>query len=344
MGRIVSRLALAVLVAALTGCTEPVVLHAFVDPPRGHVPYAARIVCSSLPGTYTVELPDGTAITSKEHEFDVVVDRLEWEARVTWTDGHQVRVENIAAQGTNAPPLILAPRLNGDAYQGVMRPREATLIDFTHHPGGLSGPESGVVYDGAWRVASIRVEAEGKVLCGAIMEDCVYTPPWEEGVFHALYHGQVWANACLVYPLFTAEIASNGRPYAPEALPGYSFDGARNRNLLLGVEFPEQTAVVRVVVEDDWARQTSASFPFKVAATSFWDWPGDEGSPGYPYYDKPTRFKDAVFFVSSRTDAYYYRRGCAEVCGIPGPDRIYFANEDNAETAGKRRSPSCSGY
>jgi hypothetical protein len=189
------------------------------------------------------------------------------------------------------------------------------------------------VYDGAWHVVAIHVEAEGKVLCGAMMEDCVYTPPWEAGAFHALYHGQVWENACLVYPLFTSEIASNGRPYAPEALPGYSYDGARNRNLLLGVEFPEQTAVVRVVVEDDWGRQTSASFSFAVAATSFWD----------PDGGNPTRFKDAVFFVSSRANAYYYRRDCVEVCSIPGPDRIYFASEANAEAAGKRRSPSCFG-
>ncbi len=327
------------LLAALCGCTEPLVLSAFVDPPTGHVPYAARIVCTPLPGTYTYELPNGTSTTTKEDAIDVTVDRLAWTARVTWTDGEQVRVVNVEAQGTNEVPLILAPRLNGDAYQGVMRPREATLIDFTHVAAGLSGPESGVVYDGAWRIVSIRVEAEGKAVCGAIMEDCVYTPPWEEGVFHALYHGQVRENACLVYPLFTAEIAPNGRPYAPEALPGYSYDGARNRNLLLGVEFPAQTAVVTVVVEDDWGRETSASFPFQVAATPFWDFEGED--PEHPHHDKPTLFKNAVFFVSSHADPYYYRRGCVEVCSIPGPDRLYFSSEANAEAAGKHRSPDC---
>ncbi len=339
--RMVLFLALVVLLAALCGCTEPHVLNAFVDPPTGHVPYEAHIVCTRLPGTYTYDLPDDTSITTNENEIAVTIDQLAWTARVTWTDGRQVRVVDATAQGTNAPPLILAPRINGDAYQGVMRPREATLIDFSHVAAGLSGPESGVVYDGTWRVVSIRVEAEGKAVCGAIMEDCVYTPPWEAGVFHALYHGQVWENACLVYPLFTAEIASNGRPYAPEALPGYSYDGARNRNLLLGVEFPAQTAVVRVVVADDWGRETGASFSFRVAATSFWDWEG--APPTTPPRDKPTRFTDAVFFVSSRTNAYYYHRNCAEVCGIPGPDRIYFASEANAEAAGKHRSPSCFG-
>jgi hypothetical protein len=339
MGRIVGRLALPVLLAALTGCTEPVELRAFVDPPRGHVPYAAHIVCSSLPGMYTYQLPDGTAVTSKEHELDVIVDRLEWEARVTWTDGRQVRVENVLAEGTNTPPTLLLPRINGDAYLWTLRPRELTLIDFTHHPGGLSGPESGVVYDGAWRVVEIRVEPTLKALCGAPMGDSIFCPPWEPGVVHALYRGQVWDNACLVYPLYTAETAPSGRPYAPEALSGYDYDSARNRNVLLGVEFPEQTAAIIVVVEDDWGRRTSASFAIRVAASTSWD----SGSlPGDP--EDLTLFKNAAFFVSSQADSSYYRRDCPEVCGIPGPDRIYFLSEENAEAAGKRRSLSCFGY
>ncbi len=340
MGRIVSRLVLALLLAALAGCTEPVELHAFVDPPRGHVPYAARIVCSSLPGMYTYQLPDGTAVTSKEHELDVIVDRLEWEARVTWTDSRQVRVENVLAEGTNASPTLLLPRINGDAYLWTLRPSELTLIDFTHHPGGLSGPESGVVYDGAWRVVSIRVEAQEKVVCGAIMADSIYTPPWEEGTYHALFHGQLVDNACLVYPLYTAETAPTGRPYAPEALPGYDYDSARNRNVLVGVEFPEQTAAIIVVVEDDWGRRTSASFPVTVAASSSWDWGGLDD----PHHDNPSLFKNAAFFVSSQADSFYYRRDCPEVCGIPEAERIYFLSAENAEAAGKRRSSSCFGY
>ena len=339
MGRIVGRLAVVVLLASLTGCTEPVVLHAFVDPPRGHVPYAARIMCSSLPGTYTVELPDGTTMTSKEREFDVVVDRLEWKARVTWTNGHQVRVENVLAEGTNTPPIILLPRINGDAYLWTLRPREQTLIDFTHHTGGLSGPESGVVYDGAWRVVEIRVEPELKTICGEPMADSIYTPPWEEGTYHALFHGQLVDNACLVYPLYTAETAPTGRPYAPEALPGYDYDSARNRNVLVGVEFPEQTAAILVVVEDDWGRRTSASFPVTVAASSFWDSPNSGDT-----HDNPSLFKNAAFFVSSPADSFYYRRNCPEVCGIPEAERIYFLSAENAEAAGKRRSSSCFGY
>jgi hypothetical protein len=338
-------LILVVLLAALTGCTEPVKLNAFVDPPRGQVPYAARIVCSSLPGMYTYELPDGTAITSKESEFDVIVDRLEWEATVTWTDGHQVRVENVRAEGTNTLPVILLPRINGDAYLWTLRSDEQTLIDFTYHPSGLSGPESGVVYGGSWRIVEIRVEPKLKSVCDAPMGDSIFCPPWEAGEFHALFRGQVWENACLVYPLYTAEIAPNGLPYAPEALSGYSVDVARTRNVLVGVQFPEQMATIRVVVEDDWGRRTSASFDIRVAASTSWDAGANPGSgvhPGTP--EDPTLFKNAAFFVSSRTDSLYYRRDCPEVCGIPDTERIYFLSAENAEAAGKHRSPSCFGY
>jgi len=85
MGRIVGRLAVAVLLVALAGCTEPVELRAFVDPPTGHVPYAAHIVCSALPGTYTYELPDGTSVTTRDSELAFTVDRLEWSARIVVT-------------------------------------------------------------------------------------------------------------------------------------------------------------------------------------------------------------------------------------------------------------------
>lgn len=338
--RVVFVLVVVALLAVLSGCTTVPDLTAFVDPSTGHVPYAANIVTNALPGTYTYELPDGSTTTSREGRLAVIVDRLDWRARVSWTDGRNVRVATATARGTNERPLILGPRLNGDAYQGFLRPREATLIDFTHYPAGLSGPASGVVYDGEWCIVSLHVSAERKVVCGAAMDDGVYTPPWEDGVYHALFRGHVWENACIVYPLYTAELAPNGRPYAPTAMPGYAFDGIRNRNLLLGVEFPEQTATVRVVVEDDWGRRTEASFTFPVSATSFFDY----AETGGPPHDKPTLFKDAVFFVASRATKEYHRRGCPSVCSIPAADRLYFASQENAEAAGHRRSLDCFGY
>ena len=64
---------------------------------------------------------------------------------MTWTDGEQARTETVSAAGTNAAPTILAPRINGDPSRWFLRPRERTLIDFTHYPTGLSGSESGIV-------------------------------------------------------------------------------------------------------------------------------------------------------------------------------------------------------
>ncbi len=338
--RITARLVLVLALVALAGCSESHILTAYVDPPNGHVPYDAEIVCSQLPGTYTYELPDGTSVTSREPRLAVTIDRLAWTARVIWTSGDEVRVAEVEAHGTNATPEILAPRINGDAYTSQLRPREATLLDFTHYAAGLSGPESGVAYDGPWRLVSIRVEAEEKVVCDVAMPDSVYTPPWESGVYHALFHGQVWDNACLVYPLYTAETAPNGLPYPPQAMTGYTLDGARNRNCLLGVEFPEQTAVIRVVVEDEWGRQTSASFSFPVAATSSWEYVDPE-DPSPPPHADITAFESAVFFVGSRSEKVYHRRSCDSVCAIPASDRLYFASETNAEAAGMERARDC---
>lgn len=342
--RVVS-IALLVCLALLGGCVEPVEFNAVIEPSAGHVPYVARIACTPPHGTYTVELPNGTSVTTEESEISVTVDRLEWEAEVRWTDGKEVRVDTVTATGTNAPPTILPPRLNGNAYQSSLRAREATLIDFTHYAGGLSGPESGVVYDGPWQIVSIRLEAGEKVVCGAIMADSVYTPPYENGVYHATFGGQLWENACLVYPLVTMETAPNGRPYAPEPLVGYTYDGARNRNVLLGVQFPEQTATIQVVVEDDWGRRTSASFPIRVAATGTGDsetWGLEEGqAPNPGQGEDPTLFQDADFYVSGVSDPHVHRRTCVEVCRTPGPSRVYYLSEENARTNGKILCPIC---
>ncbi len=320
-------LGLVVGVALLSGCSEPPSVRAFVDPPTGVVPYAARIVCSAPPGTYTYALPDGSAVTTRDAVLDVTVDRLEWAAEVTWTDGRDARTAMASARGTNALPTILQPRLNGDPYLWRLAPRVKTLIDFTHYPAGLSGPESGVLYDGPWHIVDLRVEAEDKVVCGASMGDSIYTPPLQAGVYHALYHGQIWDNACLVYPLLTMETDPSGRPYAPEPLDGYACDRIINRDLLEAVGFPEQYATIRVTVEDEWKRRTTASFDVPVA-------PIEQQS----FYDD---FDKDLFYVSSAGSAYYYHRNCPQVCAIPRDARLYFASARNAEAAGKQSTPDC---
>ncbi|MEW5827201.1 MAG: hypothetical protein AB1778_10265 [Candidatus Bipolaricaulota bacterium] len=346
MRRTTGILLLALAMAPLAGCDEPIVLSAWIIPEVGHVPYEANLVCTPLAGTYTVRLPDGTTLVSEESEIPVIVDLLDWAAEVTWSDGRDVRNAVATARGSNARPTIWRPRLNGDPYLWALRPHEKTLIDFSHVAGGLSGPSTGVHYDGVWRLVEVRVEAEAKVVCGAPMGDSIYTPPWEEDVLHAEYGGRIVDHAVLVYPLLTMETHANGRPYAPAAMTGYPYDPYTQRNVLLGVQFPEQTATIYVAVEDEWGRVTRAAFEIPVGATSTWtpDLDADHHHTNPVVPDKPETFAGAAFFVSGTRDATYHRRDCPEVCGIPGTERLYYASEANAEAAGKRRCPSCFEY
>jgi len=325
-------LALLVLSLMFAGCNEPVQFHAFVEPPRGHVPYEARIVCTPLEGTYSYRLPDGSVIESKASELAVTVDRLDWEASVSWTNGEQARTQVVAAHGTNALPTILPPRINGDPSRWYLRPRERTLIDFTHYSAGLSGPESGVVYGGPWRVVAIQVECHLKTLCGMPVGDSVFCPPYEAGHYHGLFGGQVYDNACIVYPLYTGELAPDGRPYPPAPEQGYTVDTARVRNVFDRVEFPAQSATVSVVVEDEWGRQVAASFDVPVEAAVYLT----EGKP-------PTDYSKLVFYVASRISRLYHLSTCVEVCGIRAADRLYFSSEASASAAGRERCPACLG-
>ena len=326
-------LALLVLSLMFAGCNEPVQFHAFVEPPRGHVPYEARIVCTPLEGTYSYRLPDGSVIESKASELAVTVDRLDWEASVSWTNGEQARTQAVAAHGTNALPSILPPRINGDPSRWYLRPRERTLIDFTHYSAGLSGPESGVVYDGPWRVVAIQVECHLKTLCGMPVGDSVFCPPYEAGHYHGLFGGQVYDNACIVYPLYTGELAPDGRPYAPAAEEGYPYDGTRVRSIFYSAAFPEQSAAIRVTVEDEWGRQTSASFDIPVGAAEYHSNKGG----------RSTDYSEVVFYVASRISRLYHLSTCVEVCGIRTVDRLYFSSEASASAPGRERCPVCLG-
>jgi hypothetical protein len=316
----------------VTSCSEPIQFHAAVDPERGHVPYAARIVCTRLVGTYTYRLPGGETITSDENELPVTVDRLEWGATVTWANGEQVRTETVSAQGTNAPPAILAPRINGDPSRWFLRPRERTLIDFTHYPDSLSGPESGVVYDGEWQVVSLEVECKLKTLCGSAIRDSVFCPPYEADTYHAVFRGLTYENACVVYPLYTGETTAQGRPYAPAPEEGYAYDVARVRDVFGQATFPAQSAAIRAVVQDEWGRLTATSFEIPVEAARYG---GRSGSA--------TDYKEIVFYVASRNSQIYHRSTCDAVCPIPQQDRLYFCNQGNAEASGRQPSPDCFG-
>ena len=340
-----------VLMAIIAGCDEPVHFNAIIEPAQGYVPYEARIVCTSLAGTYSYELPSGKTITSSANVLDVTVDRLDWTARVGWSDGEQARTDVVSAQGTNPLPEVHRPRISGDAFRWFLRPRERTLIDFTHYPAGLSGPETGVAYDGAWRVVSIEVDCELKSLCGAPITDSVFCPPYEAGRYHALFGSQVVENACVVYPVYTSETSDDERPYPPAPEPGYPFDAFRGHDLfalmaqqnaiLHRVGFPAQTAVIRAVVEDDWGRLTTASFDIPVEELAY-ETVLVPGSHCKDRFFVAERTSHAYHVVTSDISDPYRLSTCTSACAIPASERVFFCRESDAVASGRELCPLCS--
>ena len=332
VGRVWLLSGLLLLWCLATSCDQPIPFHAVVTPTLGHVPYSARIVCTELAGTYTYRLPDGTHVTSAESTLDVTVDRLDWTAQVTWSNGRQVTTQEVVAHGSNPPPLIGRPRINGDPLLWYLRPEERTLIDFSHYAAGLSGPESGVVYDGEWSVVSIQVQPRLKRLCGAPVGDSIFCPPFTKGEWHAAFRGQVYENACIVYPLYTSEAAPDGLAYPPFPEEGYPTDPQRRlHDLYYGIAFPAQQATIRVVVEDEWRRRTAASFESPVEAQV------DDNSDPADDYTK------VVFYVSSTSSTIFHLSTSQDVCQISPADRVFFRSESAALRAGKVPCDTCFG-
>jgi len=235
---VIGLLAILLLVGGCLHDGGPAEFHVRIEPARGHVPFEAQIVCTPLGGTYTYELPDGSAVTESSHELAVVIDSLSWHVSVTWTDGQNVRTDTATATGSNAAPRIRRPVIGGNPETWSLEPRERTLIDFSHREASLSGPETGVVYDGEWHVIEIRLECPLKTVCQHVVADSTFYPPYETGTVHALFNGHVYENACIVYPTYTGETAPNGLPYAPAAESGYTYDSYRVRALYYAVTFP----------------------------------------------------------------------------------------------------------
>jgi hypothetical protein len=344
-------LILILLLPILASCDEPVRLQAKVEPAQGHVPYDARVVCTPLAGTYHYELPDGVTIESTSNTLDVTVDKLDWQATVNWANDRQTATAVASAHGTNALPRILPPRISGDPYRWHLVPRERTLIDFTHYPAGLSGPGSGVVYEGTWHVVSVQVECKLKSLCGAPIGDSIFCPPYVDGKYHALWRGRVVENACIVYPLYTSETTQDGRPYPPAPEPGYTYDAPRvhdlfelmvQQNAILDRDsFPVQTAVIRVVIEDEWSRQTSASFDISVRPLLY--------ETAYVPWISRTRFcfadraSPVYHLVRSEASSPYLLLTCSEACGIDLGDCLFFCRESDATESGRQLCPQCAG-
>jgi hypothetical protein len=338
-----------IILLFLSGCEEQAQFHAWIEPASGHVPYEAEIVCSSLYGQYQYQLPDGEVVNTTSNRIDVTVDRLDWQATVTWHSAEQTEVRAVSAHGSNAPPRILRPRIAADPYRWHLMPRERTLIDFTHYAAGLSGPESGVAYDGDWRVVGIQVECELKELCGYNIADSIFCPPYIKGEYHALWQGHIIDNACIVYPLYTSETTYDGIPYAPREESGYKYDPYHvhdifelmvQQNAILDIEsFPSQDAVIKVVIEDEWGRLTRASFDIPVRSLSY--------ETVYVPWNTRTRFYMAdkhstiYYAVTSKASSPYDLETCYRACAIYPDNWVFFCRESDAIESGRTRCPLC---
>lgn len=253
----------------LTGCTlfEPDVQQDFrvkVYPKSGHPPFEVTIVATPMDGgTYTFELPDETTIEQSDNELTATVDRDPWEVTVRWSSGTGIRHQKaVTVEIDNQPPTVRRPKL-APSPDWFFRPRERTLMDFNYDPGSMYGPPSGISDpDGdAWHIVEIKVLCETKC-----MYDSIFCPPYEPGVFHATFRGQLIENACIVYPTYTGEIdEETGLPFPPIVEEGYPYDYRSDHNLTPG-EMPTQTATITVTAEDEWGARTTEYFEIEVDA------------------------------------------------------------------------------
>lgn len=306
---------------------EPV-LNAVIAPEQSIVPYTAQIVATAPPGTFTFVLPNET-IEQTDNVLEVLVDTITWSATVRWTDGKTLLSTDVTATGSNARPTINRPLITGVSSQWFLEPRERTLIDFSTREATMTSPSSGVDYDGEWSIHEISVMCSEKLLCNQPIRDSIYCPPYETGTYHASFNGVLYKSACIVYPTSTYEPSTSGIPYAPIPEDGYSYDTIQNRSIFKQVAFPSQTAIIRVVVRDNFGRLTSAEFEIPVLAFVY-------GTGG------PQSFDEAKYLVASKDEAIYHQSWCYRACLIPEASRIYFADSRHAEESGRTLGPYCS--
>jgi hypothetical protein len=267
----VQRVGWFLVLLVLTGCTlfEPDAQQDFqvkVYPQGGHPPFEVTVVATPMEGgTYTFELP-GATVKQSENRITATVDRVPWEVTVRWSSGTGVRHQETATvEIDNRPPTIWRPKI-APSPDWFFYPRERTLLDFNYTPGSMYDTPSGITDpDGdAWQIVEI------KVLCSTkYMYDSIFYPPYEPGVFHASYRGQIIENACIVYPTYTGNLdEETGLPFPPNVEVGYPFDYRTDHNLTPG-EMPSQKATLTVIAEDEWGARAIKNFEIDVGALDF---------------------------------------------------------------------------
>jgi hypothetical protein len=257
------------LLVALAGCElfeQPApTLSVKLDPPAGYVPYSAVVTASAPLGTFTFETPEGE-ITQESGALAVEITTAYWSCVVTWTDGEYVLTDTVVAQSTNALPEIRAPLIHGMPGRWKLVPFERTLIDFSRS-----------ISDG--RLVSVSVRGD---LVDA--DYSIFYPPYEEGVCHAEYHGQIVEEACVVYPFYKS-VESGGLPYTPTGFDlGYPVLHGQNSNALYyeydssgpGTEIPAQEGWITATAENDIGQRVSTSFSIPIDPCDFFEWPKHE--------------------------------------------------------------------
>jgi len=252
-------------VLALCGCSllsppAPTLISAWITPNSGKVPYAATIYCNAPDGQFTFELPDETIGPQTEGQLDVIVDSLDWEATVLWTDGGTVLSATARATGNNPRPRIRGVRINGINDLWQLEPLERTLIEAIVEYGGECRVDSFDVW-GSWSSAPFSV----------------FYPPYEPGICHAFWKGWIIEDACIVYPVY-ASIDTKGLPYTMCGLDeGYPTSHQNTNRLYYDfpassggtLEIPAQRGFIEVTVRDDFGRLTSATFNIPIQAADY---------------------------------------------------------------------------
>ena len=255
---------LAAGVAALTACTSPITnadLAVAMNPRSGNVPFEAKIECFAPQGTFTLDTGTEVIGPQEDGEFVVTVDRFDWVATLTWTDGETILTREIEAYATNPAPYIRGIRINGNSNLWQLEPRERTLL------------EALVDYAGEWHVSSFTVKGSNDAFPYS-----VFYPPYVPGVCHAYWMGWIIENACIVYPVYTS-IETDGLPYTPSTLDtGYPYSNSGTTNVYTygaptdeGLEIPPQQGTVTVEVTDEFGRLTTRSFTVPIQGLDYRD-------------------------------------------------------------------------
>ena len=242
---------------AMTGCSPPTppVLTVTLSPPIGHAPYEASLFCTAPPGLYTFILPSGTFGPQAEGRLDVIVERPNWEAVVTWTDGKTTLVRRVSAGISNALPRITGVLINGKHDLWMLMPMQRTLL------------QAEVLHEGEYQVVEYAVKGSLSPISYSI-----FYPPYEPGVCQAFWNGWIIEDACIVYPLY-ASIEGHALPYSPTGLDAGYPTSYRATNRFYDespldasgrINVPEQQGTLTVTVEDEFGRRVSKVFSIPI--------------------------------------------------------------------------------